>query len=203
MQTLKEYYIFQFSTATKDFLSNDIPSIILEKEMHTYLSVVVESVLQGDLVGSLGSAGHVDGELIRIDRRSLPRLRLGSHACQQRAHYHQQRHPEDHLVDGEWRRVLTTDPNTVFSGTYDRAAISRATFFFGKGNHAIILLHKSSEKSRTTLWCAKLISMFDDEIRESYIGTVSTSRETAVLENVWGLTNNVEWSRVARWRRWR
>lgn len=53
----------------------------------TYLSMIVESMLLGDLVSSLRSAGHVNGELIRIDRHwSRPRSRFGSRTSQQRAH---------------------------------------------------------------------------------------------------------------------
>lgn len=67
----------------------------------TYLSMIVESVLLGNLIGSLRSAGHVNGELIRIDRHwSRPRSRFGSRTSQQHAH-NQQRHPKDHVVDSE------------------------------------------------------------------------------------------------------
>lgn len=66
--------------------------------------MIVESVLLGDLVGSLRSAGYVNGELIRIDWHwSLSWSWFGYRAGQQRAH-NQQRHPEDHVVDDEWRR---------------------------------------------------------------------------------------------------
>lgn len=65
------------------------------------LSMIVELVLLGDLIGSLRSAGHVNGELIRVDLHwSRPRSRFGSRTSQQRAH-EQQRHSEDHVVDDE------------------------------------------------------------------------------------------------------
>lgn len=80
----------------------------------TYLSVVVESVLLGDLLGSIRSAGHVNGELIRIDWHwSLPWSRFRSRAGQQHAH-NQQRHPEDHVVDDEWRRRVLQLSRTIF-----------------------------------------------------------------------------------------
>ncbi|EFN61399.1 hypothetical protein EAG_15354 [Camponotus floridanus] len=76
-------------------------ALLVRKKWPTYLSMVVESVLLSDLIRSLRSAGHVNGELIRIDWHwSLPWSRFGSRAGQQRAH-NQQRHPEDHVVDDE------------------------------------------------------------------------------------------------------
>jgi len=79
--------------------------------------MIVEAVLLGDLVGSLRSAGYVNGKLIRIDRHwSRPRSRFRSRTSQQRAH-NQQRHPEDHVVDCEWRRRILRLSGTVYSGT--------------------------------------------------------------------------------------
>lgn len=98
---------FQFSkTRTRNFLQSDsisrFRSHCVKTNWPTYLSVVVESVLLGDLVGSLRSAGYVNGELIRIDWHwTLSWSGFGSRAGQQRAQ-NQQRHPEDHVVDVVW-----------------------------------------------------------------------------------------------------
>jgi len=111
-------YSILFKTPTEK-LCKAIPSTSLSPSMRenwwTYLSMIVEPMLLSDLVGSLRSAGHVNGKLIRIDRHwSRSRSRFGSRTSQQRAH-NQQRHPEDHVVDGEWwrRRVLRLS-RTVF-----------------------------------------------------------------------------------------
>jgi len=59
----------------------------VQQSLLPYLAVIVESMLLSDVVSSLRSAGHVNGELIRIDRHwSRSRPRLGYRAGQQRAH---------------------------------------------------------------------------------------------------------------------
>ena len=88
----------------------------------THLSMIVEAVLLGDLVGRLRSAGHVNGELIRIDRHwSRPRFRFRSRTSQQRAH-NQQRHPEDHC---RRLQVTTMSPTIIRDGIYSGTGSTR------------------------------------------------------------------------------
>lgn len=159
----------------------------------TYLSMIVESVILGDLVGSLRSAGHVNGELIRIDRHwSRPRSWFGSRTSQQHAH-NQQRHPKDHVVDGEWRRRVLRLSRDI-SGT-EKRAISRSTRF---GYDDTYVAHDEFSRCFTIEWDRERLFANRSQCSTELASLTSVSRRsgaTGVTDT--SLTDGV----VPQWKR--
>lgn len=123
--------VFSSATKTVEKLQYFYISPRPNKKRTTHLSIVVETVLRGDLSCSIRSIRHVDRELIGVDRqwsRSWFRFRLHQQDTDQHFQYYAQRgRVDDHVVDVAWyQRAIPSDTST-YTRSYTRFALQQFT----------------------------------------------------------------------------